>query len=90
MTEPDINIIGTFLTTRDRVGEERKPLAYLLHNVTIEVEKADVQNARALDSLDSLRLRLNGHFEVKKWVTGGGRTWVFKVHQATKLGEIGE
>jgi hypothetical protein len=47
----------------------------------------EVQNAR---DLDSLRLRLNGHFEVKQWVTGGSRTWVFNAHHATKLGEIGE
>lgn len=64
---------------------EVKTLAYLLHNVTIEVDMSDVENAR---DLDASRLRLNGHFEVFGGVeTRGLRRWVFKVHQATRLGE---
>ena len=85
MAEPDVNIIGTFQNKIGVIDGEVKTLAYLLHNVTIEVDMSDVENAR---DLDASRLRLNGHFEVFGGVeTSGLRRWVFKVHQATRLGE---
>jgi hypothetical protein len=86
VTQPDIDITGTFQNKRGVVGGELKTLAYLLHNVTIEVDMTDVTNPHALDAS---RLRLNGHFEVFEAVESEPR-WRFKAHQATRIGKIGE
>ena len=83
MTDPDVNSIGTFRPIRARLGGELNTIAYPLHNVTIEVDMSEVQNAR---DLKSLRVRLNGHSETVE-DDERGRRWVFKAHQATRLSE---
>jgi hypothetical protein len=83
VTDPDVNIIGTFRPIRGRLGGELNIIAYLLHNVTIEVDMSEVQNAR---DLESLRVRLNGHSETVE-DDERGRRWLFKAHQVTRLGE---
>jgi hypothetical protein len=79
--EPDVNIFGTLQGGIVAVGGETT--GFLLHNVTIEVDMSAVENA---DELDASRLRLYGHFEVFEGVETG-RRWVFKAHQATRIGD---
>ena len=85
MAEPNVDITGTLQGGIVSIPGEHT--GFLLHNVTIEVDMSDVENASVLTAF---RLRLNGHFESVEGVETGRRRWVFKAHQATRIGGIGE
>ena len=78
MAEPDVNVIGT-LEKVITVGGT----GFLFHNVTVNLDLSDLENG---EIPVFGRVKLNGHFETVADVERG-RRWVFKAHQATRLGE---